>query len=178
MCGVMLAMIIFVLQLFKFPVNLNCFTSFYSYTNFIFATVSYGSSSSCYCSVAAAGLCRCSLASSSFLLLLILPLLLLFQRRLLVSPVHIPYSPSSCYTIKKQYDVCSAAFLQVHLVFLSQVPMQRYIILKMYFSKMNSSFILYLSERFFENFMHRRQIISRWSFYRSKKPMKTYLNSR
>ena len=55
MCGVMLAMIIFVLDVFKFPVTLNSFMHFPSYTNFIFVTVSYRSSSSCCCSLAAAG---------------------------------------------------------------------------------------------------------------------------
>ena len=63
MCGVMLAMIIFVLELFKFPVTLNSFTRFPSDTNFIFAALSYGSSSSCCCSLTAAGPCCCSLAS-------------------------------------------------------------------------------------------------------------------
>ena len=37
----MLAMILFVLALFKFPVTLNSFKRFPSFTNFIFATVSY-----------------------------------------------------------------------------------------------------------------------------------------
>ena len=64
----MLAMIIFVLDLFKFPVTLNSFTRFPSHTNFIFATLSFCSSSSCCCSLAAAGTsssCCYSLASSS-----------------------------------------------------------------------------------------------------------------
>ena len=74
--------------------------------------------------------------------LLVLLLLLLFIRCLSVFPVHIPYSPSSCYTIKKQYHVRSAAFLQVHLVLLSQVLLQRCIILKLYISKMYSSFTI------------------------------------
>ena len=64
MCGVMLAMIIFVLELFKFPVTLNSFTRFLSYTNFIYATISYRSSSSCCCSLVAAGPCCSSLVSS------------------------------------------------------------------------------------------------------------------
>ena len=67
MCGEMLAMIIFVLELFKFPFTLIFFTHIHSYTNFIFATVSYRSSSSCCCSLAAGGPCCCSLASSSSL---------------------------------------------------------------------------------------------------------------
>ena len=58
-------MIILVLELFKFPVTLNSFTRFPSCTNFIFATVSYRSSSCC--SLAADGPCCCSLASSSSL---------------------------------------------------------------------------------------------------------------
>ena len=65
MCGLMLAMIILVLELFKFPVTLNSFTRFPSRTNFIFASVSYRSSSSCCCSWIAAGPYCCSLASSS-----------------------------------------------------------------------------------------------------------------
>ena len=65
MCGVMLAMIIFVLELLKFPVTLNTFTRFPSHANFLFATVSYRSSSSCCCSLAAAGPYCCALASSS-----------------------------------------------------------------------------------------------------------------
>ena len=63
MCGVMLAMIIFVLELLKLPVTLNSFRRFPSYTNFIFAAISYRSSSSCCCSLTA-GPCYCSLASS------------------------------------------------------------------------------------------------------------------
>ena len=69
MCSVMLAMIIFVLDLFKFPVTLNFFTRFPLCSNFIFATVSYCSSSSCFCYLAAAvdtfSSCCCPLASSS-----------------------------------------------------------------------------------------------------------------
>ena len=54
------------------------------------------------------------------LLLVILPLLLLFLQCLSISlAVDIPYFPSSCYTIKKQYHIRSAVFLQVHLVLLS-----------------------------------------------------------
>ena len=52
------------LGLFKFPVTLNSFTRFPSYNNFIFATVLYRSSSSCWF-LAAAGPCCCSLASYS-----------------------------------------------------------------------------------------------------------------
>ena len=58
----MLAMIIFVLEFFKFHVTLNSFTRFPSYANFIFATVS-----SCCCSLAAVDPCCYSLASSSSL---------------------------------------------------------------------------------------------------------------
>ena len=61
----MLAMIIFVLGPFKFQVTLNSFERFPSYTNFIFGTVPYCSSSYCCCSLAAAGPCCCSLAPSS-----------------------------------------------------------------------------------------------------------------
>ena len=61
----MLAMIIFMLGLFKFPVTLNSFTRFPSYTNFIFTTVSCRSSSSCCYSLAAAGPCCCSSSSAS-----------------------------------------------------------------------------------------------------------------
>ena len=61
----MLAMIIFMLGLFKFPVTLNSFTRFPSYTNFIFTTVSCRSSSSCCYSLAAAGSCCYSSSSAS-----------------------------------------------------------------------------------------------------------------
>ena len=68
MCGVILAMIIFVLELFKFPVTLNSFTRLPSNANFIFVTVSYHSlSSSCCRSSAAAGPCpSSSLAATGF----------------------------------------------------------------------------------------------------------------
>ena len=117
---------------------------FPSYTNFIFGTVSYGSSSSC-CSLAAAGPC-----CSPWLLLLPWPLLLfavalfllfLFPRRLSISSVLIPCYPSSCYIMKKQFHVRYAVFLQVTLVFVPRVLIQRCVILKLYFSKMNLSFI-------------------------------------
>ena len=75
------------------------------------------------------------------LLVLAVTLVLFFPLCLSVSPVHIPYSPSSCYTIKKQFHVHSAVFLQVHLMLLPRVLIQRCVILKLYFSKMNSSFI-------------------------------------
>ena len=134
-------MIIFVLHLFKFPVILNSFTPFHSYSNFIFTTVSYRSSSSCfYCSLAAA--LRCSFASSSsFVAAVSSPSASFFTMSFSLF-VHIPYSPSSCYTIKRQYHLRSAAFLQVHLVLLPQVLIQRCIILKLYFSKINSPFII------------------------------------
>ena len=63
MCGVMLTIIIFVLGPFRFPVTLNSFERFPSYTNFIFGTVSCCSLSYCCCSLAAAGPCCCSSAS-------------------------------------------------------------------------------------------------------------------
>ena len=47
MCRVMLVMIIFVLDLFKFQVIRNSLRHFPSYTNFMFGTVSYCSSSCC-----------------------------------------------------------------------------------------------------------------------------------
>ena len=68
-------------------------------------------------------------------------LLLIFQRCISISSVHIPYSPPSCYTINKKFQVRSAVFLQVRLVLLPQVLIQRCIILKLYFSKMCSPFI-------------------------------------
>ena len=78
----------------------------------------------------------------SLLVFTVAPLvLLLFPRFFSVSLVHIPYSPSSCYTIKKQFHVRSAVFLQASLVLLPRVLIKRFIILKFYFSKMNSSFI-------------------------------------
>ena len=145
MCSVMLAMIIFVLDLFKFPVTLNFFTRFPLCSNFIFATVSYCSSSSCFCSLAAAvdtfSSCCCPW----------LLLLLLFLRCLSISAVHILYSPSSSYIIKKQFHVRSEVFVQVHLMLLPWVLMQRCIILKLYFSKMCASFVIFL-ENFFLKF--------------------------
>ena len=131
--------IVFVLGPFKFPVTLNSFTGFSSYTNFIFATVSYcssSSSSSCFCSLAAAdstsvSSCYCPLASSSasfstmsFDLSCPYPI---FSIILLYNKEAILFSP--------------AVFLQVHLMLLPQVLIQRCITLKLYFSKMNSSFI-------------------------------------
>ena len=150
----MLTMIIFVLELFKFPVTLNAFTRFPSYTNFIFATISYRSSSSlsCCCSLAAVGPYGCSLASSSSSLATGFFFFFYFFFHDVPS-VHIPFSPSSCYITKKQYHVRSTAFLQVHLVLLSQVLIQRFVILKLHFSNMYSSFILYPFEKFFDNFI-------------------------
>ena len=128
--------IIFVLGLFKFPVTLNSFTGSSSYTNFIFATVSYCSSSSCFCSLPAAdstsvSSCYCPLASSSasfstmsFDLSCPYPI---FSIILLCNKEVILFSP--------------AVFLQVHLMLLPRVLIQRCITLKLYFSKMNSSFI-------------------------------------
>ena len=60
-----LAMIIFMLDLFKFLVTLNSFTCLPLRTNFIFVTASYRSSSSSCCSLAAAASCCCYFASSS-----------------------------------------------------------------------------------------------------------------
>ena len=154
MCGVMLAIIIFVLGPFKFSITLNCFMCFPSYTNFIFGTVSYCSSSSS-CSLAAASSCCWSLTSFSsfaagfYCCSLACSSPLLFLRYLSISPVHIPYSASSCYTIKKQFHVCSAVFLKVHFVLLRRVLILRCIILKLYFSKMNLSFI----DTFLKNFL-------------------------
>ena len=68
-------------------------------------------------------------------------LLLHFPRCLSISPVHIPYCPSSFYTIKKKFNVCSTVFLRVDLVLLPRVLIQCCITLKLYFSKMNSAFI-------------------------------------
>ena len=131
MCGVMLAMIIFVLGRFKFPVSLIFFERF-PRTTVLFLE-----------------LCHIAHHHPVFVLWLLLVLtallwillLLLFPRCLSISRVHIPYSPSSRYTIKKQFHVCSGAFLRVHPVFLPQSLTKRYIILKLRFSKLNSSFI-------------------------------------
>ena len=91
---------------------------------------------------------RCSFASSSsFVAAVSSPSASFFTMSFSLF-VHIPYSPSSCYTIKRQYHVRSTAFLQVHLVLLPQVLIQRCIILKLYFSKINSPFII----RFWEIF--------------------------
>ena len=152
---------------FKFPVTLNSFTCFPSYTNFIFSTVSYCSSSSCCCSLAAAGTsssCCCSLPSSSASFST--------MSFLSISSVRISYSPWSCYTIKKQFNVRSTVFRQVHLVFLPWVLIQRRIILKLYFSKWNSSFSNIYFEKIFETFVDRKndswwhyaQVTSKWSF--------------
>ena len=150
MCGVMLVMIIFVLGLFKFLVILNSFTRFPSYANFIFATVSYRSSSSCCCSLAAVGLYRCSLASSSSSLAAAGSSSASFSTKSF--SLSRPYPIFSIILLykKKQYHVRSAAFLQVHLVLLPRVLIQRCIFLKLNFSKMCSSFIINL---FLRNFL-------------------------
>ena len=124
MCGVMLAMIIFVLDLFKFPVTLN-FLHVFPRTP--------------------ASSCCCSLASSSL-------------RCLSISAVHIPYSPSSSYTIQKQFYVFSPVFLQGHLVLLSRVLRQRCIILKLYFSKMYPSFVIYSLRNLFQILWREKRI--------------------
>ena len=117
MCGVMLSIIIFVLALFQFPLALNSFTRFPSCANLILGTISYCSSSSSSSS------CLGSLAS----------LLLLLLRCFSISLVHISYSPSFCYIIKKQFHVRSAVFLQVRLLLPTQVLIRRFIILKLCF---------------------------------------------
>ena len=100
-----------------------------------------------------------------FLLLL---LCFFFPRCLSISLVHIPYSTSSCYTIKKQFHVRSAVFLQVHLVLLTRVLIQICILLKLYFSKI----YLYFINTFLRNLLkflrikkrHHAQATSKWSF--------------
>ena len=69
----MLAMIILVLELLKFAVTLNSFTQFPSFTNFLFTTVSYHSSSRrslatgiCCCSSSSLTAAGCSSSSASF----------------------------------------------------------------------------------------------------------------
>ena len=85
------------------------------------------------------------------LLLAVTLLLLLFPRCLSVSPVHIPYSPSSCYTIKKQFDIHPAVFLQVHLMLLlSRVLIQRCIILLTDFSSSQSCLLQVFLGNFFK----------------------------
>ena len=66
-----------------------------------------------------------------------------------LSPVHIPHSPSSCYTIKKQFHVRSAVFLEVHLTLLSLVLIRRCIILLTDFSSSQS----YSLQVFLSNFL-------------------------
>ena len=141
MCGVILAMIIFVLELFKFPVTLNSFTRLPSNANFIFVTVSYHSlSSSCCRSSAAAGPCpSSSLAATGF-----------------------SSSSASFYTMSFNLSCCPYPIFSIILSYNKKgvsrmlcslsasasrtaawVLTRRCIILNLYFSKMCSSFIIH-----------------------------------
>ena len=95
---------------------------------------------------------------------LLLLLLLLFLQCLSVSPVYIPYCASSCYTINNVHS-CSAVFMQVCLALLPRVLYQHCIILRLYFSKTYSSFYFMFLEKFFENFMNRKNY-SWWNYAR------------
>ena len=134
MCGAMLAMIIFVLGLLKFPVTLNSFTRFPSYTKFIFAAISYRSSSSCCSSLTDARPCCCSLASSFVAAGSSLSASFYTMSLRLFCPYPI-------FSIILLYNK-EAAFQQVRLMLLPRVLIQRCIVLKLYFSKMSSSFII------------------------------------
>ena len=185
MCGVMLAMIIFVLELFKFPVIQNSFTRFPSYTNFIFATVSYRSSSSSYCcSWAVACPCRYSLASScsyltaagfsssapfstmSFSISCAYPI---FSIILLYNKEAISRTPYSLSASASRIAATGAdtALYNFEIVFLKN----KLIVL-----------LIHLWEIFWKFYgqkkRHHAQATPRRSFYRCKKPMKTWLNLR
>ena len=144
MCGAVLAMMIFVLDLFKFPVILNSFTRFPSYTNFIFATVSYCTSSSCCCSLTS--------SSASFSTMSIsrpdpiLSINLLYNKEAVSRRLCSLSASASCVAA----TVADTALYNFEIVFLKNV------------------FIFYyVFEKFFENFMDRKNdtITSKWSFF-------------
>ena len=108
MCGMILAMIVFVLGPFKFLVTLNSFERFPSYTNFIFGTVSYCPLSSCCCSLAAAG------TVALWFILLLLLFYDVFQS--LPSIFHIPHHPVLLYnkeTVSRTLSSLSASAFRV-----------------------------------------------------------------
>ena len=102
MCCRRLSIIIFVLTPLKFTVTLSHFIRIYSYTNFIFGTVTYCSLSSCCC---------CSLASSSAT----------FSSMCFNHFRRDSVFPPFCYIIKEQFHLHFAVFLQLCLVLMSLV---------------------------------------------------------
>ena len=143
--GLMLFMIILVLDLFKFTVTLNSFTRFPSYTNFIFATALC-----CYSLAAGISSCCYSLASSSACFSL-----MSFN----LSGPYFILSITLLYNKKAvSRTLCSLSACA------SRVLIQRCIILKLYFSKMNSSFIKYFWQIFFKFYGQEKTIcVLRWS---------------
>ena len=148
MCGVMLAMcwIIFVLDLFKFPVTSNSFTRFPFYTILKFATVSYCSLSSCCCSLAVSSCC-CSLASSSSASFLTMSFNLyrpysIFSIILLYNEQAVSCMLSSLFASASRVAVTGAdtGWHNFEIVFLKSVPILYYTFL----------------EKFFSNFMDRK----------------------
>ena len=119
MCGMMLAIILFVLAPFKFPVSLNYFSRFLWYTNFIFGIISYCSSSSCCCSVASSS---ASFSAMSFNLCRpyhILPIILLYNKEA-VSPTLCSLSASASRVATTGADM---ALYSLEIVFLIQLVM-------------------------------------------------------
>ena len=147
----MLALIIFVLGLFKFLVTLNIFTRFPWCTSFIFATVSYRSSSSSCCSLASSSLTAAAFSSSSspffytmsfnlsFCLYPIFSIILLYNKEVISLTLYRFSASASCVAVTGADTAC--------------------IILKLYFSKMNSSFLKHL--KYFWEIL--------WTFYGQKK---------
>ena len=135
----MLAMcwIIFVLDLFKFPVTPNSFTRFPFYTILKFATVSYCSLSSCCCSLA-------SSSSASFLTMsfnLYRPYSI-FSIILLYNEQAVSCMLSSLFASASRVAVTGAdtGWHNFEIVFLKSVPILYYTFL----------------EKFFSNFMDRK----------------------
>ena len=143
MCGVMLAMIIFVLDLFKFPVTLNSLTHFPAYTNFIFVTESYYSllftccsvaaastSSSCYCSLASSSACFSTMSFSLCHPYSIFSIILLYNKKA-VSRMLSRLSASACRAALTGADT---ALYNFEIVFLQNVPIIYYIFLEKFFA--------------------------------------------
>ena len=143
MCGVMLAMIIFVLDLLKFPVTLNSLTHFPAYNNFIFVTVSYYSLSFSCCSLAAASTsssCCCSVASSSASFYTIsfnlccpysiFSIILLYTKKAISRMLSSLFAGASCVA----FTGADTALYNFGIVFLQNIPVIYYIFLEKFFS--------------------------------------------
>ena len=92
--------------------------------------------------------------------LVVVLLLLLFLWCLSIFAVHIPYSS---YTINKQFHVGSAVFLQVHLVLLSWVLIQRCIISQKWIHLLLKYFWKFSWKFYGQKKWHDVQVASKWS---------------